>query len=867
MGHPLSEVKREHAGAGFLVLAVGGVAQIVLEIVDSLKGIVVTADHVFNTALLVDDVAGDHDQDLGAVQVGIGAAEESADERDLIEDRQGFEGVFAFFLDQTADDHGLAIVDRHVGLDLAGGELRRLRGAGDRDHGRSGEGLVDLQGDEVGAGDLRGDDQLDTGIFERRAGEQGAGAAGVGHRAAHVRRLFADVDRGFGVAGDEDLRAGNDFELAVAGHGAEVTDLVVRVVRIREHEGVAGLTAVDAVLVDVGAEAAPVRAHRHRFAAPAAGGRELETELRGVVECDFGDGDLQEDLRRDDVEAVKERLNGGVGSRSGTDDQAVQGAVGEDLHGRLEDVGLLVGRGRAVFGILAVAVVGVRVTGRAGAVHGLRAVAAVVVDGQRGTGHVVENRQSLHELLGLGVHDLVHEDAFLVEGDRTVEDLDPVADLLRGFFRGSAGDDELQTVDGGDLHGAGLLVVFIELSHNESEGRQDLAEFLGDLAGEDVLAGNNDARPLGPRVVIEDFQEVFEFADVVAIIAEEDGVRALNLDAGRGAAEERTDLVDDFLRAGELQRIEADFGFFEFGTLTEFVQREDAQQTGVFNGDRDAGVFDQGGESGPEVALRHRGVQVQGHEAADVGVDDKVESESVREGRDDVHHRGAVEHDVHGDLFVAAEAAFEFFIDEDGLIEGHGLLFGLFVLLGRKDRGLDRIDLVRRGEVTGLLAVGGDHFFLNGLREKLDVLALVLVMIKETEFGVRVVLVALAIVDLVGETDRGKEAGQPGGVTLFGGFDFLFGRGFDFVDLGARGVDDHDIPDLDLTVLAGRDDGSLFDCDLVGGRILEDHDLAVVFVLEYLSFAELFDCGGCRSFRLSGSGGFFRFVSRARDLG
>ena len=757
-------------------------------------------------------------------------------------------------------------MDRHGGVDFAVGDFRRRRRAGDGYHLRGGEGLVQLQSNEVCAGHLRGDGQRDTGILVGRAGEQGAGTAGVGHGAADVRCLFADGDLGFGIAGDQDLRAGDDFELAVAGVGTEIAQLVVRVVRIGEHEGVAGLAGINAGAGGVGIQIRPFRTHLHQVSAPAAGGREFEAELRLVVERDFANGDLQEDLRGHDVEAVEERLDGGVGPRRGTDDQAVQGAVGEDLHGRLEDVGLLVRRGRAVFRIRTVAVIVVGGTGGAGAVDGLRAVAAVLVDRERGAGHVVEDRQGLHELLGLGVHDLVDEDAFLVEGDRAVEDLDPVADLLRGLLGGGAGDDELETVDGRDLHGAGLLVVFVELLHHETEGREDLTEFFGDLAREDVLAGDDHARPLGARILVEEVQKVGELADVFPAVDEENGVRALDLDAGRGAAEERTDLVDDFLRAGEFQRIEAEFGFVEFRALADLGRREDAEQAGVFDRDRDAGVFSQGGERRPQVALRHRGVQVQGHEAADVGVDHEVESEGVRERRDHVHDRGAVEHDVHGDLFVAAAFAVEFFLKEDVLVEGLRLFRGAFVLRGRKNRSLDRVDLFRSGEIAGLLAVDHDHFFLDGLRKEGDVLARVLVVIKETVLVRRIDLVAFAVAGIVAHADGREETAEPGGIALFGRVDLFFRGGFDVVDFVGGRVHDHDVSDFDFAVFAGRDDGSLFDSDLIGVGVLQDHDLAVILVLQDLAFAELFDCGG-RAIRLDGGGGVFRLIRRARHLG
>ena len=54
-------------------------------------------------------------------------------------------------------------------------------------HGCGGEGLVQLQGDEVGAGHLRGDGQRDTGILVGCAGEQGAGTAGASRRRSCTR--------------------------------------------------------------------------------------------------------------------------------------------------------------------------------------------------------------------------------------------------------------------------------------------------------------------------------------------------------------------------------------------------------------------------------------------------------------------------------------------------------------------------------------------------------------------------------------------------------------------------------------------------------------------------------------------------------
>ena len=93
-------------------------------------------------------------------------------------------------------------------------------------------------------------------------------------------------------------------------------------------------------------------------------------------------------------------------------------------------------------------------------------------------------------------------------------------------------------------------------------------------------------------------------------------------------------------------------------------------------------------------------------------------------------------------------------------------------------------------------------------------------------------------------------------------------RGYevDALDFIGRGVHDHDVSDLDLAVLAGRDDRCLFDRDPVGVGVFQDHDLAVILVLQDLAFADLFDCGGRRAVRLSG-GGVFRLIRRARSVG
>ncbi len=199
-------------------------------------------------------------------------------------------------------------------------------------------------------------------------------------------------------------------------------------------------------------------------------------------------------------------------------------------------------------------------------------------------------------------------------------------------------------------------------------------------------------------------------------------------------------------------------------------------------------------------------------------------------------------------------------------IEGFRLLFGLFVFLRLDDRSFNSLDLLRSGQVTGLLAVGNDHFFRNGLRKEPDIFTFVLVVVEETELGVRIGLVAFAVADIVAQADGREETAEPGGIALFGGFDLFLGRRFDLVDLGGGSIDDQDVLDIDSTVLAGRDDRSLFDRDLIGIRVLQDHDLAVILVFEDLAFAELFDCGGCRALRLGGSSGLFRLVSRARDL-
>jgi hypothetical protein len=128
-------------------------------------------------------------------------------------------------------------------------------------------------------------------------------------------------------------------------------------------------------------------------------------------------------------------------------------------------------------------------------------------------------------------------------------------------------------------------------------------------------------------------------------------------------------------------------------------------------------------------------------------------------------------------------------------------------------------------------------------------------MVEETELLVRIGLVVFAIADIFAETDCGEKASQPGGIAFFGGIDFLLRGCLDICDLIGRSTHDQDISDFYFAVLAGRNDRCPLDRDLIGGRVLQDHDLAVVLVFEDHAFAGLFDCRGyCPG--LSG-GGFF----------
>ena len=218
-----------------------------------------------------------------------------------------------------------------------------------------------------------------------------------------------------------------------------------------------------------------------------------------------------------------------------------------------------------------------------------------------------------------------------------------------------------------------------------------------------------------------------------------------------------------------------------------------------------------------------------------------------------------------GAFMKVSSSAYVYFSSEDiGL--GNRLPDNVLVLLRGDDRRFDSLDLFRGGQIAGGLAVGYDHFFLDGLRKKPDVFALVLVMIKETELVVRIGLVAFAVAGIVAEPDGREETAEPGGIALFGVVDLLFRGSFNILDFIGGGVHDDNVSDVDFAVFAGRDDRSLFDRDLIGAGVFQDHDLAVILVLQDLAFAELFDCGGSRAVRLSG-GGFFRLVRRARHLG
>ena len=178
----------------------------VVEVVDRLDGIVVAADHLLDRTVFIDDVSGDHHQHLTAGDAGVSVAEQTVEDRDLVDHGQRGETVIFLLVDESADDHSLTVGDGHIGFDYALVDFRRVDGLAGGILGGGGDLLLDLDGDEVGAGDLRSDRQDNTGVEVLVVLLYRTAAGGVGDTAGNDRDLFTDSDRSLGVAGNQKLR-------------------------------------------------------------------------------------------------------------------------------------------------------------------------------------------------------------------------------------------------------------------------------------------------------------------------------------------------------------------------------------------------------------------------------------------------------------------------------------------------------------------------------------------------------------------------------------------------------------------------------------------------------------------------------------
>ena len=85
-----------------------------------------------------------------------------------------------------------------------------------------------------------------------------------------------------------------------------------------------------------------------------------------------------------------------------------------------------------------------------------------------------------------GVADFVDEDAFLIEGVGTVEEIDPLFDFLDCLIGCGGDDDQLKTVESGELDGAGLFRFIGCLEDVEAEDGEDGFQFFGQFTGKNV---------------------------------------------------------------------------------------------------------------------------------------------------------------------------------------------------------------------------------------------------------------------------------------------------------------------------------------------------------------------------------------------
>ena len=148
------------------------------------------------------------------------------------------------------------------------------------------------------------------------------------------------------MAGDQQLRTGDHLDRIVSGQGADITELLFRIVRIAEKERETGLFAF---AVEIGLEVFIVGSEQGVDMAVAALCGEFDAEAGGLGQRDLHDENLKQDLSGNDIKFIDQSLDGGIGSWGCPDDEAVEHAVGEDADRGVENAGVDIGLCRLGF--------------------------------------------------------------------------------------------------------------------------------------------------------------------------------------------------------------------------------------------------------------------------------------------------------------------------------------------------------------------------------------------------------------------------------------------------------------------------------------------------------------------------------------
>ena len=130
--------------------------------------------------------------------------------------------------------------------------------------------------------------------------------------------MLPSASLGFGIACNQQLRAGNDLDLVAGGQCLDVGKFVIRITGIGNVEVAAGVIGHGA-----GFYAVIIGSDRGHYRAAGAFVVEFHTELVAVVERYFHDQNLQQHLGRNRIQPGKQRLHDPVDPGRGTDHQTV----------------------------------------------------------------------------------------------------------------------------------------------------------------------------------------------------------------------------------------------------------------------------------------------------------------------------------------------------------------------------------------------------------------------------------------------------------------------------------------------------------------------------------------------------------------